>query len=179
MAGSANALQIFPAVWIPCPQLADKPCWDDVVYMTLRSGSFEIHSAGLHFAISTKSRRSMTAPASSARDRPRPFAIDAFPTHRLLLRPKFCLTELAATVTVGFAAKTFNSEDFCLAVLAVRATHGRRPPLMAHDRAKSRHFGSAEANCSKAFRIDPELGYSSRRTGQGACGASCPVAFSA
>jgi hypothetical protein len=43
--------------WIPCPQLADQPCRYDVIHMTLPSGPFEIHSAGLHFTISTRAHK--------------------------------------------------------------------------------------------------------------------------
>jgi hypothetical protein len=31
MAGSADALKVFPAVWIACPQSSDEPCWHNVV----------------------------------------------------------------------------------------------------------------------------------------------------
>jgi len=127
MAGPADALKVFPAIWIPCPQLADQSCRDDVVYMTLRSGLLEVRSAEVHFAISTKSRCSMTAPAPSVRGHTGPFTIYTFPTHWSFLRSKFCLTELAATVTVCSAAKTLSSEDFCLAILAVGTAHSREP----------------------------------------------------
>jgi len=122
--GPADALKVFPAIWIPCPQLADQSCRDDVVYMTLRSGLLEVRSTEVHFAISTKSRCSMTAPAPSVRGHTGPFTIYNFTTLWLFLRSKFCLTELAATITVCSAAKTLSSEDFCLAILAVGTTHG-------------------------------------------------------
>lgn len=133
VASAADALKIFPAVRIPCPQLADKPCWDDVIYMTFRSGMFEVHAARFHFAISTKSRRSMTAPPSSIRRCARPFTVHTFPTDWLFLRPKFCLTELAAAVTVCLAAKTLSSEDVRLAIFAVGTAHGHTPPSSVND----------------------------------------------
>ncbi len=133
MAGPANALQVFASVWIPRPQFSDKPCWHDVIYMTPHANQFEVHSAGLHFTISTKSRRPITAPASSVRGRTGPSTVHTFPTDRLFLRPKFCLTELAPTVTIGLAAKTPNSEDFCLAIFAVGTAHGHTPPSSLND----------------------------------------------
>jgi len=72
----------------------------------------------------------MIAPASSVRRRARPFAVHAFPTDWSFLRPKFCFTELAATVTVCSAAKTLSSEDFCLAILAVGTAHGGELPFL-------------------------------------------------
>jgi hypothetical protein len=78
----------------------------------------------------------MIAPASSVRRRPRPFAVRAFPTDWLFLRPKFCLTELAAAVAVSFVAKTPSSEDFCLAIFAVGTTHSYEPPLLAQRRQR-------------------------------------------
>jgi len=59
----------------------------------------------------------------------RPLPVHAFPAYRLLLRPEPRLTELAAAVTVCFAAKAPSSEDFCLAIFAVGTTHGYHLPL--------------------------------------------------
>jgi hypothetical protein len=65
----------------------------------------------------------MTAPPSSIRGRTRPFAIYAFPRDWSFLGPKVCLTEPAPTVKASLAAKTPNSEHFCLATLAVGTAH--------------------------------------------------------
>src|SRR5260370_20775910 len=74
VAGAADTLKVFAAVWIPCSQSPDKPCRDDVIHITFRSGLFEVHSTGLHFPISSKGPRSMSAPASSVLGRTAPFA---------------------------------------------------------------------------------------------------------
>jgi len=135
--GPADALKVFPAIWIPCPQLADQSCRDDVVYMTLRSGLLEVRSAEVHFAISTKSRCSMTAPASSVRGRTGPFAIYAFPTDGLLLCPETRLAELTSAVTVCLAGKKLSSEDLSLAIPAVRTTHGHESPFVRNACARN------------------------------------------
>jgi hypothetical protein len=72
----------------------------------------------------------VAAPASSVWGRTGPFTIYPFPTDRLLLGPKVCLTEPAPTVTASLAAKIPNSEDFCLVILAVGTAHGREPPFL-------------------------------------------------
>lgn len=160
MAGIADALKVFPAVWIPCPQFADNPCGDDVVYMTLRCGLFRLHASRFHFTISTKSSRSMIAPPSSIRRCARPSTVHSFPTHWLFLGHKFCLTELTAAVTVCVAAKTFGYEDFCLAILAVGTTHDYGPPFTRGDRS-NRTGVDADTGSDKG----PYLGCDSFATG--------------
>src|SRR5882724_5691602 len=71
----------------------------------------------------------MSLPAFPARGCTWPLSVHAFPTHWLFLRPKPCLTELAAAVAVCLATKKLSSEDLCLAISAVRTTHGYEPPF--------------------------------------------------
>jgi len=54
VAGAADTLKVFAAVWIPCPQSPDKSCRNDVINMPLYSCPLEIHAAQLHFAVSTQ-----------------------------------------------------------------------------------------------------------------------------
>jgi hypothetical protein len=82
----------------------------------------------------------MTAPPSSIRGRTRPLPVHTFPSDRFLLRSEASLAELATTVTVSLAAKTPNSENFCLTILAVGTTHGHKPPSLLNDRARKTAF---------------------------------------
>src|SRR6267378_7191214 len=84
----------------------------------------------------------MSSPAVPMRGCTWPLAVHTFPTHWLLLRPKFCLTELAATITICSAAKTLSSEDFCLAILAVGTAHGHKPPSLLNDCIRKDNFSS-------------------------------------
>lgn len=133
MAGSADALQVLSTVWISCSQSPNEPRWHNVIHMAPRSSLLEILSAHLHFAASPQSRNAMTLPASPGRSCTGPLPVHPLPTHRLFLRPKPCLTELAAAVTVCLAAKKLSFEDFCLAIPAVRTTHGSEPSFSWND----------------------------------------------
>ena len=113
----------------------------------------------------------MILPASPIRGCSWPFPVHTFPTYRLLLRPETCLTELAATVAVCLAALKHSSEDFCLGILAVGASHGREPPLLLNDargKTASEVQGGRKARnrfSSPTLRVEAKLGYSSwRRT---------------
>jgi hypothetical protein len=44
VAGSADTLEIFLAIWIAGPQSSDEPCWYDVVHVAPNTALFEIHS---------------------------------------------------------------------------------------------------------------------------------------
>jgi len=55
VAGSTDALEVLPAVWVPCPKSPDKSCWHDVIYMAPRSSLPKIYAAQLNFAISVES----------------------------------------------------------------------------------------------------------------------------
>jgi len=125
VADATDTLKVFAAVWIPCPQSPDKPCWHNVIHMPPRSSLPKIHAAQLDFAYSAESQDTVTPPAVPARGCTRPLTVNTFPTYRFLLRPEFCLTELAAAVTVCFAAMKQSSEDFRSAIPAVRTTHMR------------------------------------------------------
>jgi len=57
MAGSANALKVFAAVWITGMQSPDEPRWNDGVHMASDSCLFEIHAARLNLALIPQSRR--------------------------------------------------------------------------------------------------------------------------
>src|SRR5258708_138241 len=120
VAGAADTLKVFAAVWIPCPQSPNESCRNDVVNVTPGPGLLEIYFAKLHFASSSKCRDSMTFPTHARWALARPLPVHAFPAYRLLLCPKPCLTELAAAVAVRLAAKELSSEDFRLAIPAVR-----------------------------------------------------------
>lgn len=51
MTGPADALEIFPTIWIPCPEFPNESGWDDVVDMASRARHFEIDAAQSHFAV--------------------------------------------------------------------------------------------------------------------------------
>ena len=59
VAGAADTLEVLSPIWIPCPQLADQPCWHYVIHMPLPSGLLEIQSARFDFRISVQSRDTM------------------------------------------------------------------------------------------------------------------------
>jgi len=127
MAGAADTLKVLAAVWIPCPQSPDKPCWHNVIHMPPRSSLPKIHAAQLDFAYSAESRDTVTPPAVPARGCTRPLTVNTFPTYRFLFRPEACLAKLAATIAIGFAAAMQNSEDFRLLIFAIGTKHGREP----------------------------------------------------
>jgi hypothetical protein len=49
-----DALKVFSAVRIPCPQSPNKSCWHDVVHMSSYTRLLKIHTARLHLAISAQ-----------------------------------------------------------------------------------------------------------------------------
>ena len=61
----ADALKVFPAVWIAGIKSPYEPCRHDVVYVALDSSLLEIHSAGLHFTLPPQSWRPPTPPSLS------------------------------------------------------------------------------------------------------------------
>ena len=72
MAGSADTLQVFPPVWIPCPQPPDQPCRHDVIHMPPRPILLEVmaaHSTS-HFC-----------PNAETRWLRQPFRVGAIPGH--------------------------------------------------------------------------------------------------
>src|SRR5712692_3669338 len=119
VAGAADALKVFAAVWIPCPQSPNESCGNDVVQVAPSPGLLEIYFAKLHFASSSKCRDSMTFPTPARWALARPLPVHAFPAYRLLLRPESRLAELASPVTVRFATSIQSLEDFRLAIFAV------------------------------------------------------------
>ena len=167
MAGSADALKVFAAVWIPCPQSPDKPCWHDVIHMPPRSSLPKIHAAQLDFAYSAESLDTVTPSAVPARGCTRPLTVNTFPTYRFLLRPETRLAKLAATVTIGLATTKQGFEDFRLAIPAVRTTHGCELPFsridyVKNDTLRRKPVESTRDSISIAkLRNDQELGYSS------------------
>src|SRR5216683_2333959 len=62
VAGAADTLKVFAAVWIPCPQSPNESCRNDVVHVAPSPGLREIYFAKLHFASSSKCRDSMIFP---------------------------------------------------------------------------------------------------------------------
>jgi hypothetical protein len=129
-AGAADTLKVFAAVWIPCPQSPDKPCWHDVIHVAPGPGLLEIYFAKLHFASSSKCRDSMTFPTPARWALARPLPVHAFPAYRLLLRPESRLAELAAAVTVCLAAAKQSFEDFRSPISTIRTEHSDRPPFV-------------------------------------------------
>jgi hypothetical protein len=57
MAGSADALKVFPAVWIASLQSPNQSRRYDVIYMPPDSCLFEIHSACLNLTLPPQSWR--------------------------------------------------------------------------------------------------------------------------
>jgi hypothetical protein len=133
VAGAADTLKVFAAVWIPCPQSPNESCRNDVVHVAPGPGLLEIYFTKLHFASSSKRRDSMTFPTPARWALARPLPVHAFPTYRLLLRPKSRLAELTAAVTVCLAPRKQSFEDLRLAIFAVRTTHNREPPFNWND----------------------------------------------
>ena len=88
----------------------------------------------------------MTFPTPARWALARPLPVHAFPAYRLLLRPEPRLAELAAAVTVCLATKKLSSEDLCLAIFAVRTTHGIELPFVWNDCVKNNTFVSNPAN---------------------------------
>ena len=146
--GATDTLKVFPAVWIPCPQSPNESCRNDVVHVAPGPGLLEIYFAKLHFASSSKCRDSMTFPTPARWALARPLPVHAFPTYRLLLRPESRLAELAAAVTVGFAATKQRLEYFRLWIPAVRAVHWE-PPSLWCDSAKKRALPSQHLELRK------------------------------
>jgi hypothetical protein len=105
VAGAADTLEVFAAVWIPCPQSPNESCRNDVVHMAPGPGLVEIYFAKLRFASSSKRRDSMTFPTPARWALARPLPVHAFPAYRFLLRPEPRLAELEASETVAAPRK--------------------------------------------------------------------------
>src|SRR5713226_10139134 len=97
VAAAADALKVFAAVWIPCPQSPNESCRNDVVHVAPGPDLLEIYFAKLHFG------SSMTFPTHARWALARPLPVQAFLAYRLLWRPETCLAELAAAVMVCLA----------------------------------------------------------------------------
>src|SRR5258708_27846386 len=87
VAGSADTLKVFPAIWIPCTQSPNESFRNNVVHVETGLGLLEIYFAKLHFASSSKCRDSMIAPTPARWALARPLAVHAFPSYRFLCRP--------------------------------------------------------------------------------------------
>src|SRR5437899_72513 len=85
VAGRADTLKVFRAVWIASLQSPDEPCRHNVVHMALDSCLLEIHSARLYFALSPQGWCPQTPPSFPQRAPSRPLAIHTAPTDRPLL----------------------------------------------------------------------------------------------
>src|SRR5258708_22311420 len=130
VAGAADTLKVFAAVWIPCTQSPNESCRNDVVNVTPGPGLLEIYFAKLHFASSSKCRDSMTFPTHARWALARPLPVHAFPACRFLLRPETRLAELAAAVAVCLATSIHRLENLCSLISAIWTEHGHTPPFV-------------------------------------------------
>src|SRR5216684_5380823 len=123
MAGSADALKVFAAVWITGIQSPDEPCRHDVVHMAPDSCLLEIHSAGLYFAVPPESWRSQIAPSLAQWAGARPLALNAAPAHWPLLSTEARPAVQTSPVAIGTMAAVHGLEHFCSSVSAIWTTH--------------------------------------------------------
>src|SRR5216683_1058574 len=130
VAGAADTLKVFAAVWIPCPQSPNESCRNDVVHVAPSPGLREIYFAKLHFASSSKCRDSMIFPTPARWALARPLPVHAFPAYRFLLRSETRLAELASPVTVRFATSIHCLENLCSLISAIWTAHGHNPPFV-------------------------------------------------
>src|SRR5258706_2240152 len=70
---STDTLQIFPAVRIPCSQLPDEPCRNDVIHMAGYSKALEVDATCLDLAVPFQSDGSVVLPSSAIGGCSRPF----------------------------------------------------------------------------------------------------------
>src|SRR6266852_7863240 len=123
VAGSADTLKVFPAVWIPCPQPPDEPCRHDMVHMAACSSLLEVYSAGHYFTISAQRRDAVIPPTVSRRGCSGPFPVYPLPTHWFLLRTETRLAQLALAVAIRLVAAIDRSQDFGLIYSAIWTRH--------------------------------------------------------
>src|SRR5258708_7702201 len=85
MTSPADALKVFPAVWITRVKSSDEPRRNDVVHVAPDSCLLEIHSACLNLTLPTQSWRPQTAPSFPQWRAPWPLSIHSAPSYWPLL----------------------------------------------------------------------------------------------
>src|SRR5712692_5050302 len=128
VAGSADTLKVFPAVWIPCPQSPDEPRRHDVVHMAACSSLLEIYSAGHYFTISAQRRDAVILPTVPRRGCSGPFSVYPLPTHWFLLRTETRLAEMAPAVAIRLVPAIDRSQNIGLFNSAIWTKHRCSPP---------------------------------------------------
>ncbi len=123
MAGSADALKVFPAVWIASLQSPNQSRRYDVIYMPPDSCLFEIHSACLNLTLPAQSWRPQTGPSLPQWRAPWPLSIHAAPAYGPLLGTKARPAVEASPVAIRAVAAVNRLEYFCSSVSAIWTTH--------------------------------------------------------
>jgi hypothetical protein len=129
VAGPADTLKVFAAVWIPCPQSPDESSRQNVIDMATHSWLLEIDSTRLNLAVPFERRGSMVLPALAIGGCSKPFPVHALPTHSLLLGAEPGFAEVATPVAVGFATAIDCFENFGLRISTIGAQHSQEPPF--------------------------------------------------
>jgi hypothetical protein len=128
VAGSADTLKVFPAVWITSIQSPDEPCRHNVVHMAACSSLLEVYSAGHYFTISAQRRDAVILPTVSRRGCSGPFPVYPLPTHWFLLRTETRLAEMAPAVAIRLVPAIDRSQNIGLFNSAIWTKHRCSPP---------------------------------------------------
>jgi len=140
MAGPADALKVFPAVWITGIQSPDEPRRHNVVHMAPDSGLLEIQSARFNLTLLPQSWHPPIPPSLPRWAAPRPLPVNPAPSYRPLLGTEARPAIEASSVAIGTMAAVNRLEHFCSSVSAIWTTHcgfllsvdlGLHPPLKA------------------------------------------------
>jgi len=129
VASSADALKIFPAIWVPGPEFPDEPGRHDVINVATSAGHPEIHPARGYFAMPVQCRLSVFVPSTPLRCPSGPFAIDTFPANSLFLCPETSSTEGTTSVAIGSGVTMNDFEDVSSFVSTIGTMHGYEPLL--------------------------------------------------
>lgn len=123
MAGSADALKVFPSVWIASLQSPNQSRRHDMVHVAPGSCLFEIHSACLNLTLPTQSWHSPVPPSLPRWAAPRPLPIHAAPAYWPLLSTEARPAVEAFPVTIRTMTSINCLEHFCSSVSAIWTTH--------------------------------------------------------
>ncbi len=123
MAGSADALKVFAAVWITGIQSPDQPCRYDVVHMAPDSCLLEIHSARFNLTIPPQSWCPPIPPSLPQWAGSWPLPIHAAPSYWPLLGTAAGPAVEASPVAIGVVTTVDGLEHFCSPFSAIWTTH--------------------------------------------------------
>ncbi len=123
MAGSADALKVFPAVWITGIQSPDEPRRHNVVHMAPDSSLLEIHSARFNLTLLPQSRHPPIPPSLPQWAAPRPLPVNPAPSYRPLLGTEARPAVEASPVAIGVVTTVDRLEHLCSSVSAIWTTH--------------------------------------------------------